>query len=101
MARKYAAGVAASATISPVSTARSQRVRPLRLFPIRFDSGPPLTLYPIFFPAGTERGPGLKTDTLSCSRVFVLPNPSGLNRAYPGFDKKLIWYRALAKLLRR
>jgi len=60
-----------------------------------------LTLYPIFFPVGTERGPGLKTDTLSGSRVFVLPNPSGLNRAYPGFEKKLVWYRALAKLLRR
>jgi TDG/mug DNA glycosylase family protein len=60
-----------------------------------------LTLYPVFFPAGTERGPGLKTSTLSGSRVFVLPNPSGLNRAYPGFDKKLVWYRALATLLRR
>ena len=59
-----------------------------------------LTLYPIFFPAGTERGPGLKTDTLSGSRVFVLPNPSGLNRAYAGFDTKLVWYRALAKLLK-
>ena len=60
-----------------------------------------LTLYPIFFPAGTERGPGLKTGTVSGSRVFVLPNPSGLNRAYPGFDKKLIWYRALATVLGR
>ena len=60
-----------------------------------------LTLYPIFFPTGIERGPGLKTDTLSGSRVFVLPNPSGLNRAYPGFDKKLIWFRALATLLPR
>lgn len=60
-----------------------------------------LTLYPIFFPAGTERGPGLKTATVSGSRVFVVPNPSGLNRAYPGFDKKLVWYRALATLVRR
>ena len=58
-----------------------------------------LTLYPIFFPTGTERGPGLKTDTVSGSPVFVLPNPSGLNRAYPGFQKKLIWYRELAQLL--
>ncbi len=60
-----------------------------------------LTLYPIFLPAGTERGPGLKTGTVSGSRVFVLPNPSGRNRAYPGFDKKLVWFRALATLLRR
>jgi double-stranded uracil-DNA glycosylase len=59
-----------------------------------------LTLYPIFFPTGTERGPGLKLSTLSGSRVFVLPNPSGLNRAYPGFEKKLIWFRALAEAVR-
>lgn len=60
-----------------------------------------LTLYPIFFPSGTERGPGLKTHDLSGSRVFVLPNPSGLNRAYAGFDDKLVWFRSLAKLLGR
>jgi double-stranded uracil-DNA glycosylase len=60
-----------------------------------------LTLYPIFFPAGRERGPGLKTDTVSGSPVFVLPNPSGLNRAYPGFQKKFVWYRELAALLGR
>ena len=58
-----------------------------------------LTLYPVFFPTGDERGPGLKTSTLSGARVFVLPNPSGLNRAYPGFEKKLIWFRALAELV--
>lgn len=60
-----------------------------------------LTLYPIFFPDGTERGPGLKTDTVAGSRVFVLPNPSGLNRAFPGFQKKLVWFRELAKVLGR
>jgi TDG/mug DNA glycosylase family protein len=60
-----------------------------------------LTLYPIFFPSGTQRGPGFKTDTVSGSRVFVLPNPSGLNRAYPGFQKKLVWYRELALQLGR
>jgi len=60
-----------------------------------------LTLYPIFFPTGSERGPGLKTSRVGGSRVFVLPNPSGLNRAYPGFEKKLIWFRELATLLGR
>jgi TDG/mug DNA glycosylase family protein len=29
--------------------------------------------------------------------VFVLPNPSGRNRAYPGFAAKLHWYRELAE----
>ena len=60
-----------------------------------------LTLYPIFFPSGSERGPGLKTGAVSGCRVFVLPNPSGLNRAYPGFQKKLVWFRELATLLGR
>lgn len=60
-----------------------------------------LTLYPVFFPSGDERGPGLKTSRLGQSPVFVLPNPSGRNRAYPGFEKKLVWYRALADTLGR
>ena len=60
-----------------------------------------LTLYPVFFPFGKERGPGLKTDTLANAALFVLPNPSGRNRAYPGFEKKLVWYRALADTLGR
>ncbi len=58
-----------------------------------------LTLYPVFFPKGNERGPGLKEGTLGGARVFVLPNPSGRNRAYPGFEKKLIWYRELANVV--
>ena len=60
-----------------------------------------LTLYPVFVPRGTEPGPGSKSTRIANARLFVLPNPSGRNRAYPGFDKKLIWYRALAKALRR
>jgi TDG/mug DNA glycosylase family protein len=59
-----------------------------------------LTLYPVFFRNGTEPGPGLKQATLGAARVFVLPNPSGRNRAYPGFEKKLIWYRELSRVVR-
>ena len=55
-----------------------------------------LTLYPLFFPSGTSRGPGLKPERINGAEVFVLPNPSGRNRAYPGFEPKLVWYRALA-----
>ncbi len=56
-----------------------------------------LTLYPIFFPTGTSRGPGLKPERLHGAEIYVLPNPSGRNRAYPGFDAKLVWYRDLAE----
>ncbi len=60
-----------------------------------------LTLYPLFFPSGGSPGPGLKPDRLHDAEVYVLPNPSGRNRAYPGFEPKLVWYRALADHLQR
>jgi double-stranded uracil-DNA glycosylase len=58
-----------------------------------------LTLYPLYFPTGDSRGPGLKPERLHRSEIYVLPNPSGRNRAYPGFDAKLVWYRDLAEHL--
>lgn len=53
-----------------------------------------LTIYPLLFdgPAG---GAGAKDVRLGASRVFVLPNPSGLNASFPGFEHKLVWFRAL------
>jgi TDG/mug DNA glycosylase family protein len=56
-----------------------------------------LTLYPVFFPSGGSSGPGLKPDHIHHAEVFVLPNPSGRNRAFPGVAAKLVWYRALAE----
>jgi len=56
-----------------------------------------LTLYRVFFPRGGEPGPGLKRARLGGARLFVLPNPSGLNRAYAGFDAKLVWFRRLRR----
>ena len=58
-----------------------------------------LTLYPLYVPTGTSRGPGLKPERVGGAEVYVLPNPSGRNRAYPGFDAKLVWYRDLAEHL--
>jgi TDG/mug DNA glycosylase family protein len=58
-----------------------------------------LTLYPLYFPSGSSRGPGLAVERLHGADVFVLPNPSGRNRAYPGFERKLIWYEELARHL--
>lgn len=58
-----------------------------------------LTLYPLFFPSPRSPGPGRKDARLGGAQVFVLPNPSGRNRAYPGFEAKLVWYRELAVLL--
>ncbi len=52
-------------------------------------------------PDADERGPGAKRVTLAGARVFVLPNPSGRNRAFPGAAAKLVWYRALAEAFPR
>ena len=42
-------------------------------------------------------GAGLKPDKIHGALVFVLPNPSGLNAAYPGFRDKLIWFKRLKR----
>lgn len=55
-----------------------------------------LTLLPYVLP-GADAGPGRKEARFAGARVFVVPNPSGRNRAYPGFAGKLPWYRELAR----
>lgn len=53
-----------------------------------------LTIYKQLFPKGTP-GPGEKPETLAGARLYVLPNPSGLNASFPGFSHKLKWFRDL------
>ena len=43
-------------------------------------------------PESREVGPGPRRATLGGARVFVLPNPSGRNAAYPSFESKLAWF---------
>ncbi|HEY2523683.1 MAG TPA: mismatch-specific DNA-glycosylase [Candidatus Binataceae bacterium] len=40
-------------------------------------------------------GAGAKPELLCGARVFVLPNPSGLNASFPGFRHKLVWFERL------
>jgi TDG/mug DNA glycosylase family protein len=54
-----------------------------------------ITLYAIVV-GGTTAGPGPKPEHLAGARVFVVPNPSGLNASYPSFQSKLVWFEALA-----
>ena len=56
-----------------------------------------VTVYRAFFGAAATPGPGAKPQRIGSSRVFVLPNPSGLNAAYPGFRDKLIWFKRLQR----
>ena len=57
-----------------------------------------LTLLPFVLPDADEPGPGRKRATFADATVFVLPNPSGRNRSYPGFAGKLPWYQELAQM---
>ena len=49
----------------------------------------------IFFHDRATGGVGPKPDTIRGARVFVLPNPSGLNANFPGFKDKLVWFEKL------
>ncbi|MBI3725701.1 mismatch-specific DNA-glycosylase [bacterium] len=54
-----------------------------------------LTLYQRFFSLARSGGAGLKPQRIAGARVFVLPNPSGLNASFPGFQEKLVWFEKL------
>jgi TDG/mug DNA glycosylase family protein len=58
-----------------------------------------VTLYPVICARGADYagtpGPGAKRDRLQGARVFVLPNPSGLNASFPTFEAKLPWFEKL------
>jgi TDG/mug DNA glycosylase family protein len=55
-----------------------------------------VTIYRRLFPKG-EGAAGDKPETLAGARLYVLPNPSGLNASYPGFEHKLVWFRKLRR----
>ena len=42
---------------------------------------------------------GATTDRICDARVFVLPNPSGLNASFPGFKDKLVWFERLREFI--
>jgi TDG/mug DNA glycosylase family protein len=60
-----------------------------------------VSLYRMYFGAGATPGPGVKADLIAGGRVFVVPNPSGLNASFPGFADKLIWFKRLRAFVDR
>ena len=60
-----------------------------------------LSLYQMYFRLSKSGGPGEKPEAIAGARVFVVPNPSGLNASFPGFEHKLVWFAALEKFVRR
>src|SRR5204863_347676 len=58
-----------------------------------------LTIYQRLFGRTATPGAGAKPETFGGARVFVVPNPSGLNASYPGFEHKRVWFAALRDYL--
>jgi double-stranded uracil-DNA glycosylase len=54
-----------------------------------------LSIYQHYFGKSASPGAGAKLELIADARVFVLPNPSGLNASFPGFKDKLIWFERL------
>ena len=53
------------------------------------------SIYRYFCADRVSGGVGPKFGTICGARVFVLPNPSGLNANFPGFKDKLVWFEKL------
>ncbi|MBV8358302.1 MAG: mismatch-specific DNA-glycosylase [Deltaproteobacteria bacterium] len=53
------------------------------------------SIYRYFCTDRANSGVGPKPETIYGARVFVLPNPSGLNANFPGFKDKLVWFEKL------
>lgn len=51
-----------------------------------------VTLARVLLPESGETGPGPRLPSIGGAGVFVLPNPSGRNAAYPSFESKLRWF---------
>jgi len=60
-----------------------------------------VSLYQTFFRLPKSGGPGEKSERVAGARVFVVPNPSGLNASFPGFADKLVWFTALRAFVDR
>lgn len=84
---------------SEIEAGKRILLRKIRRLQPRFVAFVGISIYRQVCPASVSKGPGLKDDVLFGARVFVLPNPSGRNAAFPGFEDKLVWFKHLKKLL--
>jgi double-stranded uracil-DNA glycosylase len=87
----------AAAELSTAEMIAGQRVlaRKIRRVRPRVVAFVGVSIYRRFFGIAQGAGAGAKEQEIFGARVFVLPNPSGLNASYPGFKDKLIWFERL------
>ena len=86
-----------AAEVSPAELAAGRRAlaRKIERLRPRVVAFVGLSVYQAFFGLKKSGGAGPKPERVAGARVFVVPNPSGLNASYPGFADKLVWYEAL------
>ncbi len=58
-----------------------------------------VSIYRQFFGRAASAGVGPKPERICGARVFVLPNPSGRNANFPGFEDKLVWFKEFRKFI--
>jgi TDG/mug DNA glycosylase family protein len=92
---------ASELSAAEIQAGKLRLVRKIRRLHPRLLAFVGISIYRQFFPASTSKGPGLKPETLAGARIFVLPNPSGRNAAFPGFEDKVVWFRRLKEALER
>jgi TDG/mug DNA glycosylase family protein len=90
------AGELSRAELAAGARALERRVRRLRPAVVVFVG---LTIYQQIFGRLATPGAGAKPERFGGARVFVVPNPSGLNASFPGFAHKLVWFEALRDYL--
>jgi TDG/mug DNA glycosylase family protein len=95
----YAGATRSAAELSTAEMAAGQRVlaRKIKRVQPRVVAFVGVTIYRRFFGIADGDGAGPKEQQIFGARVFVLPNPSGLNASYPGFKDKLTWFERLRK----
>jgi TDG/mug DNA glycosylase family protein len=86
---------AAELTSNEIARGRAALVRKCQLWQPRVVALVGVTLYAQVFRRRSGGGPGPKPELLGGAPVFVVPNPSGLNASFPGFEHKLIWFARL------
>ena len=86
-----------AAELSPTEIKRGHQLleRKIRRVRPRVVAFVGVTIYRSFFGIADGEGARLKDERIVDARVFVLPNPSGLNASFPGFQDKLIWFERL------
>ncbi len=90
---------ASELTAAEIASGKRRLLRKIRRFRPRLIALVGLSIYRQFFPSSASRGAGLKPETLEGAAIFVLPNPSGRNAAFPGFEDKVVWFRRLKETL--